>query len=266
MKSVQILVPFMLLFFSCTEFIAEPDLDENWQLTENGPIKLYTRPAGASDAPSPNQQQINAILENQLFYYYAIQVGIQRTFEDPVLIYLYNRDQAKEAIGTSGGGLAQPRSLTLYYTFIHDIAPYTDQYGIECPYIGAHELVHVITHQTLGHPGTRLMSEGYAVWLDGSYARRDIEDHMAEFQQHPDYLLSPSQLLNETVETESIYYPNAGMWVRFVAETYGIETLNQLFTVSRDCFIETFETINVSWSRMQSDYDQYLQRLKEHSK
>ncbi len=265
MKFAHTLIPLLALFFSCTQFIAEPDLDADWKLTQHGPVKLYTKPAGASDAPSPNQQQINDILENQLFYYQAIQDSIQRSFEDPVLIYLYNKDQAQEAIGTSGGGLSQPRSLTIYYTYIHDITDYTDQYGKKCPYVGAHELVHVITHQTLGHPGTRLMSEGYAVWLDGSYARRDIEDHMAEFRQHPDFLLTPTQLLQGKVDTERIYYPNAGMWVRFAAETYGIETLNQLFTVSRDCFIEKFETITQSsWSHMQSGYDQYLQELKKH--
>ncbi|MDZ7722886.1 MAG: hypothetical protein U5R06_08775 [candidate division KSB1 bacterium] len=265
MKSVQIMIPCILLLFSCTEFIAEPDLDDNWQLAENGPIRLYTKPAGAGDAPSPNQQQINTILENQLFYYQAIQDSIQRSFKDPVLIYLYNKDQAQEAIGTSGGGLAQPRHLTIYYTFLHDNAAYTDQYGIECPYVGAHELVHVITHQALGHPGTRLMSEGYAVWLDGSYGRRDIEDHISAFhEQHPDFLLTPTQLLQETVDAERIYYPNAGMWVRFATETYGIDKLNQLFTVSREQFIKKFKTTGISWSRMESDYDQYLQQLKEH--
>jgi hypothetical protein len=58
------IIPFILSVLSCTDFIAQPDMDENCQLRENGPIKLYTKPAGASDTPSPDQQQINGILEN----------------------------------------------------------------------------------------------------------------------------------------------------------------------------------------------------------
>ena len=123
MRFITKILLLALLLSSCTEFIAEMDADKKWELMENGPVKLYYKKTGDSGVPSPTTEQVRVILENQKYYYRAIQDSIQKTFDESVLIYLYNKDQAKEAIGTSGGGLSQSGYMTIYYTFIHDIEP-----------------------------------------------------------------------------------------------------------------------------------------------
>ena len=256
---------FMLALFlsSCTDFIAEVDADKDWQLKENGLVKLYYKKQGVSEAPSPAAHQVQKILDNQKYYYLAIQDSIQKNFSEPVLIYLYNKDQAEEAIGTSGGGLSQSRYMTIYYTFIHDIDAYTDHFGIENPFVGAHEMVHIITHNLLGNPGTRMMSEGYAVWLDGSYGRKDINYYIRKFKaEYPEYVMTPTQLLNEYFEDEMIYYPNAGVLIRYWVRQYGVEKINRLFSISRENFKEEFEQITqTSWDEMESGYITYLNNL-----
>mgnify|MGYP006278483545 CR=1 FL=1 len=214
-------------------------------------------------APSPTIEQAQKILNNQIRYYKAIQDSIRHAFSNPVLIYLYNKDQAKEAIGTSTGGLSQSRYLSIYYTFIHDIAPYTDKYGVENSYIGAHEMVHIITHNVLGHPGTKVMSEGYAVWLDGSYARNDIAYYIRKYKEaYPEYLLTPTQLLNEAVDDEMVYYPNAGIFVRYLVRNFGVSKVNQLFTVSNDAFKQAFENLtDKPWESMAEDYMNYVKTI-----
>jgi hypothetical protein len=239
------------------------DADKKWELKENGPVKLYYKKTGASGIPSPSTEQVRAILDNQKYYYRVIQDSIQKTFDESVLIYLYNKDQAKEAIGTSGGGLSQSRFMTIYYTFIHDVKPYTDHYGIENPFVGAHEMAHIITHNVLGNPGTKMISEGYAVWLDGSYGRKNINYYIRKFKtEYPEYVMTPTQLLNESIEDEMIYYPNAGVLIRYWVNQFGIEKINRLFSASRENFKEKFEKITgTSWDEMESRYSSHLSSL-----
>mgnify|MGYP006295443191 CR=1 FL=1 len=253
----------LALFTSCTDFFVFLYPDKNWLLIEKGPVKLYYKPQNISNTPSPTEEQAKKILNNQLYYYEAIQDSIGKAFDDPILVYLYNKDQAQEKIGTATGGMAQSRYLTIYYSFIYDIGPYRDKYGIENAFVGAHEMVHVITHHLLGNPGTKLMSEGYAVWLDGSYARNNINTYISKFrEEYPQHLLSPTELLNESVEDEMIYYPNAGVFTRYLVKNYGIENINRLFSVSKENFKKKFEKLaNKTWEEMEENYQIYLNNL-----
>ncbi len=255
----------MILFVSCTDFIADLDREEDWRTASSGSVSVYYRPQNATAAPSPTAAQAQKIAENQAFYARVIQDSIQRQYEDDVLIYLYNTDEAEERIGTAGGGHSAPRYLAVYYTFIHNIAPYTDQYGVENPFVGAHELVHVITHHLLGNPGTKLLSEGYAVWLDGSYGRRDIDElirvYRDDFSDY-DFVLTPSELLSESVEIEKVYYPNAGVFTRFLVREFGIETVNSLFGAEPENFKREFEKrTGMDWHSLSKAYQDYIDSL-----
>jgi hypothetical protein len=140
---------------------------------------------------------------------------------------------------------------------------YTDHYGIKNPYLGAHEMVHVISQHILGTPGTKMMSEGYAVWIDGSYARHDIEQIIKHYRDHEEEkILSPDQLLKEVSTEESIYYPNTGLFLRFLANTYGVEMCNKLFTITHEKFVKKFEKLSgISWDEMNGHYNEYLKNL-----
>ncbi|MCF8233186.1 MAG: hypothetical protein K9G67_04475 [Bacteroidales bacterium] len=263
MKRITYGLLLMVMMTSCTDFIADFGNDDQWVLETSGHIVLHYRQAGFSSAPSPSADEVQEIINNQDFYYRAIQDSLQLDFSDNVLIYLYNKDEAEEAIGTAGGGHSIPAFLSYYYTFIYDIPAYTDQYGIADPYLGAHEMVHVISHHRLGVPGTKVMSEGYAVWLDGGYARHDINDIVIHYRDNePEKLLNPDQLIYETIDSESVYYPNAGVFLRFLVHSYGIETCNALFTTGMDDFIPHFESLSgVPWEEMSNLYAVYLEGL-----
>ncbi len=258
-------LPVILLTFvnGCTGFIAEVDRQDEWMVYESGRIVLHCRPEGYPAAPAPTPEQAAGMLANQQFYYYAIQDSIGKTFNDHVLIYLYNRDEAKERIGTDGGGHAIPKMNCFYYTFLPDVADYTDQYGVVNPFMGAHELVHVITHRVLGYPGTKLMSEGYANWLDGGYARHDIEDIVVYYRDHePEKVLTPGDLLEESVSDEDIFYPNSGILVRFLVRRYGVDVVNDLFPLRPDRLKDCFEELTGNtWEEMASLYAEYIHDL-----
>lgn len=265
MKSFVGNIFLLLLFASCTEFIAEPDLQEEWAVLETEKIVLHYRPAGFSGTASPTAAQADSIATNQGFYYNMIQDSIGVNFNDKVLIYLFNEDEAGLHIGTNGGGHSIPKLNAFYFTFMNHDRKYTDRYGIENPKIGTHELVHVITHRKLGYPGTKLMSEGYANWLDGSYSYYHIDDILKSYMGNsPEKILTPQQLLTETGLPESVYYPNSGVFVRFLVNRYGIEKINQLFTVQKKTLKSTFEKVcNESWEAMSEEYEIFIQQYKK---
>lgn len=254
----------LVIFSSCSEMIVRRDNDENWLIAGGESIALHYRPPGFSDSASPSLEQAEEIANNQLVYYHAIQDSIGAGFSDKVMIYLYNYDEAKAKIGTNGGGHALPKYNCYYYTFIDSNKSITDQFGIEDPYIGAHELVHVISHRTLGYPGTKLLSEGYAVWLDGTYARYHIDEIMIHYRDDaPEKILTPDQLLDEAYDhPAAIYYPNCGIFTRYLVDTYEVGFINTLFTVNEENFIPRFEELcGDSWDSLSVAYSLYLDNL-----
>ena len=263
LNSTVIYLFIIISLSSCTDFIAEPDLENEWLVIDNDTIVLHFRPKNYTSAPSPTLTQARSIVDYQQFYYYRIRDSIRTDFRDKVLIYLYNKDEAQGEIGTDGGGHSIPKLNTFYYTFITSRPDFTDHFGKKNPYIGAHELVHVITHRSLGYPGTKLLSEGYANWLDGSYGRREIIQIVQTYRdEKPENIMSPDQLLFESIPTEAVYYPNCGVFTRFLVSEYGIETINNLFTVMEDDFINEFEQItSETWDVMSDKYDQYIESL-----
>lgn len=115
----------------------------------------------------------------------------------------------------------------------------------------------------LEYPGTKMMSEGYAVWLDNSCGRKDINQYIRNFKiKYPEYMMSPTQLLNETFDDEMNYYPNAGVLIHFWIRNYGVEKINRLFSVSKDDFKKEFEDITrISWNEMEAEYNKYLKTI-----
>ncbi|MFW5916079.1 MAG: hypothetical protein ACOCTM_01260, partial [Bacteroidota bacterium] len=253
----------LFVLSSCTDFFADVNIQKEWKEMESEKIVVHYRPEGFSTAPSPDEEVINTILENQNFYYQVIQDSIQRSFSEKVMIYIYNKDEGKSLIGTNGGGHAISKLNSFYYTYLHDKGALTDQYNIKSPPLGAHELVHVITHRTLGYPPTKMMSEGYAVWLDGDYGGYAVNEIIRKYRNdEPEKIMTPDDLLKETIDKESIYYPNAGVFVRYLVLTYGIENINELFTVQESGFKKAFKNMaGTSWDEMSSEYARYINNL-----
>jgi len=248
---------------SCTNFIADVDLQDDWQVKESGKIRLYYRAGGFSGKPSPGDELAEKIVENQNIYYRAILDTLKRSFNDKILIYLYNEDEAEELIGTNTGGHAIPKYNCFYYTYLSGLPSLEDRYGVDNRVIGAHELAHVITHRILGYPGTKLMSEGYAVWLDGTYGGCPIEDIIRKYRdKEPEKIMSPDALLNEQVDKEAVYYPNAGVLLGYWAHAYGIAPINLIFSSRRETLKDDFRKVTgVDWQEMSAQYEQYLNEL-----
>ena len=253
----------LLIFSSCTDFFADVNLQKEWKEMESEKIVLHYRPEEYSSSPSPNKEAVRIMLKNQNLYYRTIQDSIQRKFNDKVLIYIYNKDEGEHLIGTDAGGHAIPKMNCFYYTYLPERREITDQYNIKNPPLGAHELVHVITHRALGYPPTKMMSEGYAVWLDGNYAGYTINEIIRKYREdEPKKIMTPDELLVETIDKESVYYPNVGVFIRYLVHSYGIEKVNGLFTVKASEIKKAFKkATGDQWVDMSKEYADYLYNI-----
>jgi hypothetical protein len=254
----------MMFGFSCTDFIAHVEHENEWSTLDSANIVLYYRPENHSSKASPSMDQARYIVKSQNIYYRAIQDSLHCEYNDKVLIYLFNIDEAYDKIGTNGGGHALPKFNTYYYTFIDSNRSITDPFGIVDPYLGAHELVHVISHRCLGYPGTKLLSEGYAVWLDGTFARLHIKDLIIYYRDNaPEKILTPDQMLfNAKSIISSIYYPNCGIFTKYIVQQFGVEIINSLFNINEEDFILHFEMqTGENWEDLCAAYTLYLNNL-----
>ena len=259
---------FLMVIFAlltgCTEFVATVNKDNTWEVYELDRIVLHVRPSGHSQTVSPDDVAIDRILENQNFYYQLINDSLGLNYRGQVYIYLYNLDEAYFSIGTQTGGHAVPDRSAIYYTYLRP--EFRDRYGRRA-HIGAHEMVHVISHRLLGKPFTKLMSEGYAVAIDGAYGRqstpagtivaRPIMEWMMNHRQAGN-VLSPEELLTQTNRPEAVYYPNAGFFVIYLWNRFGVEMINQLFNVDTQDFRGAFYQVSgVTWTQLNEDYEAY---------
>lgn len=151
----------------------------------------------------------------------------------------------------SGGYAKSDESLIEY-----NLTPYTVNNGI-----GKHEFIHLFLASKHGNSKSRLMNEGFAVAvediLDGvSYQRKSIKENLNIVR-----LLNLETLVNNEQEVDEIeFYPNAGRFVKWVIEEYGIEFAENIYreTLRKHISIELIaNTLNISIEDLISKYNYY---------
>jgi hypothetical protein len=75
-------------------------------------------------------------------------------------------------------------------------------------------------------------------------------------------LINNDQLLFEAIDNESIYYPNAGVFIRYLVRNFGIENINSLFSIEKGEFKREFEKLTRKlWEEMEVEYKLYLENI-----
>ncbi len=264
MKHINLitLISCLSFLFSCQndELV---DFDGLWVKTDSAQVTLYTRPLNYSNSLSPGEAQIRLTLKNQNDFIDTINHKLGLNYTAKVSIYLYNYDEALKKIGINGGGRTLTNKLTICYAFNGDLMYYPNWKVSD--FMGLHEMVHIVSISKLGKGGTRLMTEGYAVAIDGSYAgykdqngkiiRSLIQEWMAAYAK-ANKVYRPSELLNNPDNfPEEVFYPQSGYFVDWLFKKYGVEKINRLFTVKKDKFKVQFESVTgKAFDAMEAEY------------
>ena len=234
----------LLLVFICSSWKA--DTRGPWITTKGKRVVLYTRPLSYSKAISPDSLAIQAIIAEQEQVIDYINEKLKVNFDSKVEIYLYNYDEAKEKIGTNGGGFASLDGRNIFYTYFGKTFFNSIRNADE--YVGVHEMVHTITLNELGNIRTRFFGEGYSNAVDGNYGSMLENNRMVRLRNDSTLvkikkrgiLRKPSELLYNDSIPEREYYPQAGSLIRWMFDTYGVEKINKLFALKREKIEEKF--------------------------
>jgi len=255
---MRILV-FILVFLSLTSFKA--DLSGPWNRTESENIIVYSRPADFSKTNSPDSIDIQRLLIEQNQIIDLINRKLKTAFDGIVEIYLFNYDEAKEKIGTNGGGFCSSKKSSIYFTYYDNQIYNTRRKKKE--YIGVHEMVHLITNKELGNHKTAFFGEGYANAIDGNYGaiksgdsltRRRIDFTMIRIIRN-NKMLTPTELLHDNNIPAQSFYPQVGYLFNWLFAEYGIETINEMYSLNTKQIEKNFEKVTGdSFQEMERKY------------
>lgn len=260
----QIIV-LLILFFTLTSWKA--DTSGPWIITKGKRIVLYSRPLGYSKAESPDSIAIQTIIQEQEHVIDYINKRLNTNFDSQVKIFLFNQDEAKEKIGTNGGGFASLNKFKRYIYFTFHSKPYLNTVLNKYDYLGVHEMVHIITINQLGNLRTRFFGEGYSNAIDGNYGGENVNGILTRRRNDSTFitikkngkLLKPSDLLYNDSVPESLYYPQIGCLINWMFEKYGVAKINLLFGLKRDKIeTEFLKVTGVSFAEMEKEYMEYL--------
>jgi len=242
-----------------------------WIKTRGESIILYTRPQNYSDYNSPDSLTIQKIIKEQEWVIDYINSSIATNFKSKVRIYLYNLDEAKAKIGTSGGGFASLGKIQPKIYFAFRDQPIFDPIRKKNVYVGIHEMVHVVTRNQLGPIRSAFFGEGYANAIDGCYGSRVLDDHLV-FRRNDSTvmkikeqgrLLSPHDLLYDSHIPAGDFYPQIGCLVGWMFDTYGVESMNRLYSLNRYKIEDEFPKVTGdSFDEMATKYLTYQQNLQ----
>lgn len=262
MKQIIVL---LILFLSLSSWKA--DKSGPWVITKGKRIILYSRPLGYSKAESPDSIKIQAIIQEQEYVIDYINKRLHTDFDSKVKIFLFNQDEAKEKIGTNGGGFASLNKFKRHIYFTFHSKPYFNTILNKYDYLGVHEMVHIITFNQLGNLRTRFFGEGYSNAVDGNYGGGNINGILTRSRndsalikiKENGKILAPSELLYKDSIPEYEYYPQIGCLINWMFNKYGVDKINLLYDLKRD-EIETefLEVIGVTFTDMENEYMEYL--------
>jgi len=258
----------LIILFSLSSWKA--DKKGPWVKTKGERIILYTRPINYSDSSSPDSLTIKEIINEQEWVIDYINSSIATNFNSKVRIYLYNLDEAKAKIGTNGGGFASSNKMfpKIYFTFRSQSI--FDPIRNKNVYVGIHEMVHVVTRNQLGRIRSAFFGEGYANAIDGCYGAKVLDDQLVfrrndstilRIKEHSS-LLSPHDLLYDSNIQAREFYPQIGCLVEWMFDTYGVESINELYKLNRYKIENEFSRVTGdTFDEMTSKYLAYQQNL-----
>jgi hypothetical protein len=235
-----------------------------WIENRRDQIILYSRPDHYSRSPSPDSIDIARILKSQSDDYNFINDYLKTSFNAQVKLYLFNQDEAKKRFGTNSGGGANIKSKEIYFAFNKELC---NKMG---DFLGMHELAHIIASSELNYPATRLMNEGYANAISNGYKIRysdngqivitSLEQWMSDYSKSNNIVTPADMLFKGDKMKSDLFYPQAGYFIRWLVDQYGIKTVNALYSLKpKQILKKIIDLTGKNFSMIEKEYLLHLE-------
>jgi len=226
-----------------------------WIQTSRENITLFTRPIRYSTSNSPDSTAISQIILEQNRVIDSINIILNVKFDKKVEIFLFNQNEATTKLGTENGGFCDSRKNRIYFAFGTSL---DQEKPVEKTFfVGMHEMAHIIAHNEIGWAKTRLMREGLANAIDGTYGKEAISKWMNGYIKN-NLIVSPKELLADTDLPDRVFYPQSGYFTKWLIMKYGIEKIKEIYISNSREFVLHFEKITGdSFESMNEKYLHY---------
>jgi hypothetical protein len=140
-------------------------------------------------------------------------------YEGPIDVYLYTSEESFYRATARDAGFAINEASEVHTRWFAEDDHQTP----------GHEITHVITYHAIGQPSEALLGEGIAVWLD--HAGNDYHRLCAKLRAE-DQLVPLADFLGDGWDGSAAAYYEAGSFVGFLLETYGVDKFKKVFTAA----------------------------------
>ncbi|MCP4725633.1 MAG: hypothetical protein GY863_11385 [bacterium] len=232
-KLIKTILCFCILFAGCTVSIDPEDEKDSWLVENTEHFNFFYGNYEVFLMPHWVNLNIDDIAERQEQGYAEVIADLDVTYEGVINFYIYHPVYVDNRPVQTG--YADPTFETVYLRFHGAI-------------FGKHEISHVISEQTIGRASIRLLNEGLAEALE-YHEPADLVDVIDTFTWTiENYRVADENYIQmllmrgDEIPT-SVFYPQAGWFVQYLIDIYGIEKVKQLYTVDLSDFESMIMTL-----------------------
>jgi hypothetical protein len=159
-----------------------------------------------------------------------------------------SRERMKELIGRETNAIAFPQTNVICFIF-----------GSQANASGAHELMHAVAKNTWKGKPQLWLDEGFATYADDMWYTYRLHD-LSKFFLLNNRLVSLEKLIDDFRDHHAMLsYPQAGSFVKFLYERYGMEKIKELWGKRASdmprIFGKSIETLEKEWHARLAEAD-----------
>ncbi len=152
---------------------------------------------------------------------YARNLELLKTSTSPFQIDIFvlaSRERMKQLIGSETNGIAFPLTRLVCFVFNESINA-----------SGAHELMHVMAANAWNGKPKTWLNEGLATYSDDVWYRYQLHDLNKYLLERKALIPLEKLIKNFTAYSDMVTYPQAGSFVKYLYEQYGVEKIRDLW-------------------------------------
>ncbi len=218
--------------------------DFNWQSDTTSHFIIYYEEFTPGEA---RLREIEEDAEKSLSY--ILSLLEQPAYTHPLHIFIVDSRQKMNALlGVETNGMAVPDVGVLCYIVSYDMM-----------LSARHELLHVVAMTLWGEPELWI-NEGLAVYADNHWHNHDLQALTTHLDQMGQLLPIKTLTGKFKKHNDLVTYPEAGSFVKYLHQTYGIKTIKELWqrgiknieAITGDD-LESIEAGWLAWAREKQD-------------